>query len=212
MKRAVFFDLDGTLWDALSQIRDSWNIAMEKENKPYRFSLSDIKSYMGLTPEETAPIAFINENDKDALALFYKCVDQEIKDLSVNPGKLYKDEEEVLKTLSHKYLLYVVSNAACGYIDNFIHGYHFEKYFYSFICSGDTHLDKHDNIKYLIKRDNLDEVIYVGDTYKDMMECKAANVTFIHTTYGFGQIDEKVYKIDNLLELPSLVTSIFDKK
>lgn len=212
MKRAILFDLDGTLWDALTQIKDSWNLAMELEDKSYRFSLQDIRSYMGLTPEETAPLAFPNDNKEDALSLFYKCVAQEIKDLRINPGKLYKDEEDVLKELSTTYLLYIVSNAACGYIDNYIYGYHFEKYFHSFLCSGDTHLDKHDNIKYLIKRDSLDDVIYVGDTYKDMMECQSAGVKFIHASYGFGKIKEKVHKINGLIELPPLIDQLFDKK
>ena len=32
MKQCLFFDLDGTLWDALEPITTSWNQAMKKYN------------------------------------------------------------------------------------------------------------------------------------------------------------------------------------
>ena len=34
-KVAIFFDLDGTLWDALIPLMDSWNEAMKINNKKY---------------------------------------------------------------------------------------------------------------------------------------------------------------------------------
>ena len=48
IKRAIFFDLDGTLWNALPSLKDAYNIAMEKASMPYRFDLKQIQSYMGL--------------------------------------------------------------------------------------------------------------------------------------------------------------------
>ena len=43
MKKALFFDLDGTLWDAIVPLTESWNEAMIKASKPYRFDLDKMK-------------------------------------------------------------------------------------------------------------------------------------------------------------------------
>ena len=78
IKRAIFFDLDGTLWDALPSLKEAYNIAMEKAGQPYRFDLKQIKSYMGLTPEETCLLAFKDKTIEEGLALFKLCYDYEL--------------------------------------------------------------------------------------------------------------------------------------
>ena len=120
MKKSVFFDLVGTLWDALDQITDCWNEAMVNNNEPYRFTKELIRSTMGLTPIETYPIAFPGTDEEEGMRLFKICLDAELIYLAKNPGKLYPFEEEVLEKLSSKYPLYIVSNADKGYIQNYL--------------------------------------------------------------------------------------------
>lgn len=209
MKRAIFFDLDGTLWDALEPITKSWNNSMIENNLKYRFSEEDIRSIMGLTPIETVYKMFNDVTLETGKRYFDICVKDEIKFLSINPGKLFPYEIEALEELTRLYDLYIVSNADKGYIENYLDGCKMRKFFKGHMCAGDTSLDKHENIRILMKKENIDEIIYVGDTLKDYIECQKANVHFIFASYGFGNMEEKVNKIDSLSELPNLVHKIF---
>lgn len=209
MKKSIFFDLDGTLWDAINQIKESCNLTMERLNQPFSFSFEVIKSTMGLTPLETLPITFPGLEEKEAMKLFQECVKDEIKFLNKKPGTLYPNEIEVLTSLSKKYPLYIVSNSDVGYVENYLTSCHMEKYFKGHVCAGDTKLAKWQNILYLKEKEGIDEVIYVGDTLKDKIESEKANVQFIHASYGFGVIENDEFKITNLLELPPLVDEMF---
>lgn len=211
MKQAIFFDLDGTLWDAIEEIKDSYNEAMKTNNLKYRFDYKTIKSFMGLTPLETVKLAFTDVDEKEGLRYFDMCIKHIIKYLATHPGKLYPYEIETLGLLSKSYLLYIVSNADKGYIENYLNNYDNNHYFSGHLCAGDTSLDKADNIRLLMKKAGIDEVIYVGDTLKDLKECEKANVDFIHASYGFGVIDDPKYKINSLKELPNVVNKIFNK-
>ncbi len=209
MKKAIFFDLDGTLWDALSQITTSWNLTMKKYHYPYRFDLETVKSIMGLTPEETCQLLFKDKDLKEGLDIFHLLVKEEINYLSKHPGTIYENEDKVLSALSAKYDLYVVSNSDKGYIENYLSTCNKEKYFNGHICAGDLGLAKWQNILYLKEKEQIDEVIYVGDTLKDKIESEKADVKFIHAAYGFGKINNDTIKINNLTELILKVEEVF---
>ena len=208
-KKAILFDLDGTLWNALDTITEAWNKAMKEHNLKYSFSLETMKSFMGLTPKETAPLAFKDVDLNKGLEYFVLCLNEEIKYLRVHPGKLYEDEEEVLKELSKHYPLFIVSNSDKGYIEDYLNAYDFNKYFKDHVCAGDTDLEKWQNILYIKNKYQLEEIIYVGDTKKDLYESIKAGVKFIHASYGFGEIEEEVLKISKLRELPDLIKKVF---
>lgn len=208
-KKAILFDLDGTLWNALDTITEAWNKAMKEHNLKYSFSLETMKSFMGLTPKETASLAFKDVDLNKGLEYFVLCLNEEIKYLRVHPGKLYEDEEEVLKELSKHYPLFIVSNSDKGYIEDYLNAYDFNKYFKDHVCAGDTDLEKWQNILYIKNKYQLEEIIYVGDTKKDLNESIKAGVKFIHASYGFGEIEEEVLKISKLRELPDLIKIVF---
>jgi len=208
MKKALFFDLDGTLWDALIPLTASWNDAMKKENLPFRFDLAKMKSYMGLTPEETVPLAFPGVSMEEGMEYFKIAVTAEIRYLASHPGTLYPKEKEILGELSSRYPLYIVSNSDKGYVENYLRACGTEKYFTGHLCAGDTGLAKWQNILYLKEKEKVDSLVYIGDTDKDRVESKKAGVPFIHAAYGFGKIDPDPCKIDSLPELVPLAEKL----
>ena len=206
---AIFFDLDGTLWNAIAQMVEAYNEAMKENGYHYSFNYETVKSYMGLTPEETALIAFKDVSLEEGMKLFRLMYERELVYLKRSPGTLYPKVEEVLNILSKKYPLYIVSNADKGYIEAFFEGTKLDKYFKGHLAAGDTGLEKWQNIKLLKERENIDRVIYVGDTNKDKIESNKANVMFIHAAYGFGKIEDEENKIEAIEELPQMIESLF---
>ncbi len=210
-KNAIIFDLDGTLRDALTPIMEAWNKAMEDNKLPYKFDLNTIKSYMGLTPNETVPLAFKDVSFEKGMEYFKLALKEEISYLKNHPGKIYPNEKEVLINLNEKYPLFIVSNSDKGYIENYLNSLNMNEYFLDHVCAGDTLLEKWQNILYLKKKYDLNKIIYVGDTLKDYIETKKANEIFIHASYGFGKINEKVNSINELKDLPLIVEKIFNQ-
>jgi phosphoglycolate phosphatase len=209
MDKSIFFDLDGTLWDALLPLTQTMNQTMIAAGKPYRFTPDTVRPFMGLTPEETVPVAFPGMEFSEGLALFKKSLADEVKYLSVHPGKLYPHEEEVLQILSKRYPLYVVSNSDKGYVENYLRSCQMEKYFAGHICAGDTGFPKWKNIVYLREKEKISQVIYIGDTLKDRIESEKAGVLFIHAAYGFGAIPDEPHAIASLAELPEMAARLF---
>ena len=57
MKKAVLFDLDGTLWHTCDVILPVWNDVLEKHKETTKqITLEEMNSYMGKTVEQIASI------------------------------------------------------------------------------------------------------------------------------------------------------------
>lgn len=209
-KRALIFDLDGTLWNSVKQVAMAWNAAMAKEGEDYFFDEAGITRIMGLTPEETGPICFPGKTKAEQMRLFRSCFQEEIVFLTRHPGVLYPFEEDVLKVLKPKYDLYVLSNSDKGYVESYLKGSGLGSYFKGHLCAGDTGLPKGRNIRYLMEKEGIAEAIYIGDTLKDQLETtKIAEIPFIWAAYGFGRGVQARYSLRNLGDLPLVVEKVF---
>lgn len=209
IERAIFFDLDGTLWDALQSIMETWNNAMKNNHLLYRFSIEQIRSYMGLTAKEIADIAFKDVDEETRIKYFDYVSKEQVDYLYLHPGYLFENEVEVLLNLKKKYPLFIVSNCNEGYIDNYLNCID-KTIFTDTLCAGQTKRAKWENILLLKQKYNIKNVIYVGDTLKDYLESKKANVSFIHAAYGFGDINDNVYKINSFDELENIIEEVFN--
>ena len=63
-----------------------------------------------------------------------------------------------------------------------------------------------------MEKEGIEDVIYVGDTFKDYLQAKKAGVKFIHAGYGFGKIKNKVISISSFDELEEAINKLSFKK
>ena len=75
---------------------------------------------------------------------------------------------------------------------------------------GVTGMPKGENIKLVAERNDIDNIIYVGDTNGDYQATKIAGGTFIHAAYGFGKPEDETHRISDISELPELLNKIVE--
>ncbi len=207
--RGIIFDMDGTLWDSAENVANSWNKAIDDyDYKREPITREDMYSVMGKTMDVIASILFPDCVYKDEL--MKACGDKENDYLKDHGGQLYPKVEETLQLLSKSYDLYIVSNCQSGYIESFFEYHGLGRYFKDIECYGNNNFEKSENIKLIVKRNNIDEAVYVGDIQGDYDSSKKAGVKFIHAAYGFGTIDDKVAAIQQFADLPKIVGDVFD--
>ena len=207
MKKAIIFDMDGTLWDTTPLIYEVWNATLQKheDTKHLHLSLEEIRGLMGKTMYEIGTAIFPGFTVERMEEIFTECTDDEDNALVLRGGELYPGLEDTLKSLKEKYHLYIVSNGQEKYAENFINFYGFEDLFEDEETFGRTKLSKADNIKLMIKRNNVDEAVYIGDTHQDETSAREAGVPFIFAAYGFGTAEAPDRIINSLVELPAVL-------
>lgn len=202
----IIFDLDGTLWDSSGSILNSWNETISRYGEVReKLTIDDMKGIMGLVIEDVALKLFPYLDEDKRSEVTGQCCINECKYLGEHGAVLYDGLEYTLKILADKYKLFIVSNCECGYIESFYKYHKLDKYFIDFENSGRTGLCKGENIKLIMKRNNLKRAVYVGDTEGDLKASKIADIPFIYAGYGFGDVKEYDYSIDSIDELLKLL-------
>lgn len=205
---AIIFDLDGTLWDATKNIRKSWNELLEKDTEVNREAISEkeLEECMGMPMYDIAAKLFPLETEKTQKSIMDKMCVYENEYLEKNGGELFDGLKSTLEKLSKRYDLYIVSNCQDGYIETFLKAHNTESFFKDIESWGRTKCSKSENNKMIVKRNNIKNPVYVGDTKGDAVAAKEAGIPFIFAAYGFGDVDEKDYlfKIDDIRELTKL--------
>ncbi len=206
MKKGIIFDMDGTLWDSADIVAKAWSEAIKELNIPDKvITPDDVRSIMGLTMNQIADILFPDFEQASQRRILDYCCEVENDYIIKFGGILYPELETTWSILKEKgYHLYIVSNCQKGYIEAFLKHYGFNGYFEDIECFGNNGLKKGDNIRNVIKRNNLDYAVYVGDIQGDYDAAMYANARFIHAAYGFGTINTEVEKIDSFSDLQSL--------
>ena len=186
----IFFDLDGTLWDASEGIALSWRqVLAEQPDFTRTLTMEDIDGCMGLTEEQIEEKLFPDFPPARQKELFDLCIQRECEYLRVHGGKLFPNVPEVLEKLSAQVPLFIVSNCESGYIECFLEAHQMHGYFRDFECIGNTGLSKAENIRLVAQRNGIQNPVYVGDTIWDKEAADGAGVPYIFAAYGFGNVE-----------------------
>ena len=212
MKKAIIFDMDGTLWDSADNVAESWNIAMKEwgyDREP--INEADMQRVMGKTMDQIAEILFDKVEGQERADLLAHACKVENDYLREHGGVLYPEIRETMEKLKEEYRLLIVSNCQSGYIEAFLDYYKFHDLVEDIECFGNNNKPKNENIALICERNNIakEDAVYVGDIQGDYDSATAAGVKFIHAAYGFGTIDAEVEKIEAFKELPVVVNKVF---
>ncbi|MCD2347996.1 HAD family hydrolase [Clostridium guangxiense] len=202
---SMIFDLDGTLWDSMEGAFISLKeVLASYPNVKKLITKKDLERCMGLQIADIGKKLFPDLSQDIQMQIMNEYCEAEQVYLGEHGGKLYPNLEKTLKELSKHYKLFLVSNCHDGYIQCFFKAHKLDKYFTDFECSGVTGLSKGENNKLIIKRNNLKNPVYVGDTIGDAESAKVAGIPFVYARYGFGQVEEYDYVIDSFKEILKL--------
>ena len=217
MKEGIILDVDGTLWDAVRAIRDSWNLYREEQipEMPGQYTDADIEGVLGLTMTQIGDRLLAPLSEKRRHQALEGMMDAEVTYMWEHGGSVYPSVGQTLTRLKKAgFHLYIVSNCQKGYIEDFLHTSGTGSLIGDHVCFGDTGKPKDFSIRLCMERNELQRALYVGDTAGDLDAARKAGIPFIYAAYGFGQVDaekEKVPSIDAFAQLPEMVTALWEK-
>lgn len=198
-KKAVIFDLDGTLLNTLEDLTDSTNFALSKLDFPPK-TIEQVRHYVGngVTKliERAIPEGLNNPNFEKCLNLFKG----HYKENMFNKTVTYDGIIPILEKLkSHRIKTAVVSNK----FDDAVKGL-CKKYFDGLIdfCAGENELQgirkkpAPDTVLKVLNEFGIksDDAIYIGDSEVDIQTAKNADIECISVLWGFK---DKEFLLDN---------------
>jgi phosphoglycolate phosphatase len=198
---ALIFDLDGTLWDGVETYAQGFNDFFKTNNILRILTKDDIKGYMGWEEdkflEATIPEFAYHERKK----VYQEVIDFQYKRIKSDGGLIFDGVVEGLARLSEKYKLFIVSNCAEFTIEYFMKWAGIENLITNSIAHGQNYKPKHQNIQALIKKHELKNPVYVGDTDSDSRQSCLVPLPFVFVDYGFGKTDSYDIKFSSFTQL-----------
>ena len=193
--------MDGTLINSGDVITNTINFVRQNiglENIPKDIMLKQLNN-----PDINSSEFFYGTSEftSEQTELFTKYYDENCtKDI-----KLYDGIYDLLDKLSKKYILSVATNASSRFAKQMLKSLDIYKYF-KYVIGHDMVQKPKPSAQMILKTlDKLDikqqNAILIGDSKKDKLAAKNANIKFIFVNWGFTKDDENaVYNISELEE------------
>lgn len=201
---SIIFDMDGTLWDAVDSYCAIWNATSDSLGISRRVTRADLLDGMGQTLDRIINKVF--GHDFSLREPYLKALLKNEKEMTVKlGGRLYPGVAEGIARLSEKFRLLMVSNCGADGLKNFLAFTGLGPYMTDTLTNGETGYDKAENISLIIKRNNLRNAVYVGDTAHDCESAHRAGIPMVYAAYGFGECHDADYTINSFPELLKLL-------
>ena len=212
MKKAVLFDLDGTLIDSAPDLAASLNYALSSLGLP-TYDLQTIRGWIGggatlllqrgltgqMEPSGVDPKLF--EKAKELFFAHYRAN-------LCNQTKAYPYAKEILEYLRSRYALALVTNKPYAFIPPILQKLGLERF--DLVLGGDSLEAKKPSPKPLLhvcKRFEIrpKEALMVGDSINDYLAAKAARMDMVLVEYGYETQELKAPKIASLAKLKEIL-------
>ena len=207
---SLIFDIDGTLWDSRALVAEGYNIQLRAEGYDHLcVTAEDLKPLFGKVMTEIADVILAEIPAAERYALMERCMATENRYLEENECRIgYEGVKETLEELAKDYRLFIVSNAQCGYPELCMEKLGIGHLIEGHLCFGDTGTEKGETIKRLMKKHNITDAAYIGDTQGDFEATVVADIPFIWAAYGFGSPQGAAGRITDIRQLPETVKAL----
>lgn len=206
MKKALIFDLDGTLLDTITDIRRAINDALEAAGFPYRYSKSDCHSLVGDGADTLLHRALKEEDNEEN---FLKLKAEYLPRYKAYQGehtKAFNGIVPTLKYLKNKGIILCVCTNKPDELAHIILAKFFGEDFFDGIKGlkeGELPKpDPHNVLSFMMRFDLAsDNCVFVGDSLPDLLTAHNAGLPLALCTYGYG-----FYKPELLNEAKYIIT------
>ena len=208
--KSLIFDIDGTLWDSRALVAEGYNIQLRAEGYDHLCVDAEIlRALFGKVMTEIADAILAEIHVPERYALMERCMDTENRYLAENECNIgYAGVKETLEELAKDYRLFIVSNAQCGYPELCMEKLGISHLFEGHLCFGDTGTEKGETILELMRRHNITDAVYIGDTQGDYEATVVADIPFIWAAYGFGNPEGAAGRITDIRQLPETLKAL----
>lgn len=209
MKKAILFDLDGTLTDSGEGIMNCAKLALEHYGLPIP-SEAELRTFVGPPLHESFIRFGVPAEEADNAIKIYRGRYIPIGKFENHPYEGIQNVLETLKAAGHT--LYVATSKPEKMSVEILEHFDMAKYFD--IIAGATmdssRSSKADVIAYLLNQcGDYDQKIMVGDTAFDVIGAKAHNIPTVGVAWGYGKVEDMenagaiaiVHTMDELLNV-----------
>jgi len=214
MKKAIIFDLDGTLLNSLIDIAESVNFILKK----YNFKTHSIEDYKYMIGKGIKPLiekALPNNISENDFQKYFNEISKLYEQNQTKHTHPYNGIMDMLNNLSKKGIsLNILSNKPNNFAKDVVHHF-FNDINFNIVFGARDGIPKKpspDSVNEIIKLTgiNKNDFIYMGDTSTDMLTAKAANVESIGVTWGYRKVDELLNAgANHIVNHPSEVIKYF---
>lgn len=214
MKKAIIFDLDGTLLNSLVDIAESVNYVLEKHHFPTH-NINDYKYMIGNGIKVLVEKALPKNVSKSEFETYFNETKLIYEQRQTQKTHAYNGIIDMLKALSNKGIeLNILSNKPNNFTQDVV------KHFFTDINfnivfgarKGVEIKPSPEAVNEIVKTLGFakNEFMYMGDTSTDMQTAKAAGIDSIGVTWGYRKVDELVNSgAKHIVNSPSEVLQFF---